>query len=86
MNNKFDINPHIKWRKLGEKVSLLDIKSGEYHILNETASEIWILMSEGKNYEDIINFFNQKYGLKKGIFKIDLELIIEDFKSKSLIS
>ncbi|MBR0430264.1 MAG: PqqD family protein [Lachnospiraceae bacterium] len=53
--------------------------------LNETAYEIYLLLSEGKTIEEITTILSQQYQVAAGEIQSDVESCYHSFHSKGII-
>ena len=71
----FQTPNHVTWKNLESGIVLLDLQSSYYYTLNETASKIWIGITEGKSDSDILNQVMDEYDC-------DEETCTSDFKEQ----
>ncbi|GLF93060.1 PqqD family protein [Streptomyces yaizuensis] len=56
------IAPDVVWLSDDGEVRLYDPGSGEFQTLNSTATELWLLVSEGRGTDDITAELGRRYG------------------------
>ncbi len=63
------------------------IKNSQYnrYILNDVGAQIWKLLVEGNNKEEIINEITNKYEVDKIKLKSDIEELINEFEEQGII-
>src|SRR4030067_1926041 len=78
---------HITWKKIGEdSVILLDLNSGKYFSLNETAAVIWQLILSNQSLDDITDEISKRFDSDLDATKEDIQDIVDNFIANSLIS
>ena len=78
---------HITWKKIGEdSVILLDLNSGKYFSLNETAAVIWQLILSNQSLDDITDEISKRFDSDLAATKEDIQDIVDNFIANSLIS
>ncbi|MDH5509199.1 MAG: PqqD family protein [Nitrospinota bacterium] len=58
---KYQAPEDITWKNLKTGIVLLNLSSGEYYTLNDTAAEIWRHAIEGEEKEAIIGYMTETY-------------------------
>jgi len=71
MDNK--IPDHVTWKILKSGTVLLNLNSGTYYTLNETASEIWDNITARKNREEIVSAMCESYDCSKKQAEADVK-------------
>jgi len=51
--NTFNISESLIWREVNGELCVIELESGEYHILNDIAREIWEALEAKKNFDEI---------------------------------
>jgi len=83
---KYKINEKLIWRKIENKVFIIDSEKEKMHSLNSTASFIWNMIIKDKTPDEIITLMHKEFDIKdKNIIKKDIEEIILKFKNEGLI-
>ena len=60
-NSSFQVPEHVLCRKLEDEMVLLNLDSGEYFGLNDTATRVWELLGEGCGREEIAGRLAAEY-------------------------
>ena len=77
---------HASWKKLGSSKSiLLDLNSGHYYTLNETATVMWELLTSSMVVNDVIQQTAQIFKTDSETVKDDVCELVEDFVEKGLL-
>lgn len=84
-NKKIRPLDNIVSKKLENEEILLDLKSGTYFGLNETASFIFDLLKKGQNSESIVTDLSEKFDIDDITAKQDVMLFLRELKSNSLV-
>jgi hypothetical protein len=80
-------NTHIAWKRLGDDRSiLLDLNSGQYFSMNETATVAWTVFSEGKSISEVECSMSDTYGNDLGQVRSDLAELVESLLEHGLVS
>lgn len=69
----------------GEAV-LLNLDNGFYYSLNNTGSEVWQYLQEGKSSDEIISIFERKYTRDISRLKKDIASLLADLTKEELIA
>ncbi|SHE99503.1 Coenzyme PQQ synthesis protein D (PqqD) [Caldanaerobius fijiensis DSM 17918] len=75
---RYKILDHISWVINNEEVILLDNKRGIFFGLDEVASRIWILISEGKMVREIIDTLMEEYDVEISRLESDVKNLIDE--------
>lgn len=68
----------VVFRRLGGEHVLLDLDTGNFYSLNETASQIWDLLTQGLSSDSIVSYFIDNYGVAPERATADVwDLLIE---------
>jgi hypothetical protein len=49
IDDEFTINPDVMSKRLGSQIVTLNVKTHQYHVLNEAAAQIFEMATTGKN-------------------------------------
>lgn len=88
MLNKTYFKPTEKttWKKLNDKVIIVDIESGHYYSLNDTASNIWMGLMENKSTTDVLNEMSKAYDISKETLETDIKESVSNWEKYELIT
>ena len=70
---------------LGDGVALLNLRTNEYFSLNEVGAFVWAVLQSPQPRGAIISAVTDKYEVAADVCASDLDLLLEDLKSASLI-
>jgi hypothetical protein len=78
---------HVTWKALGDNRSiLLDLNSGRYFSLNETATAVWQLIVSDNPLTDIGKGLSEKFEENLQDVADDVQEMVGDLISKGLVS
>lgn len=78
---------HVTWRKLGDdKAVLLDLNSGHYYTLNETATFIWELIISKNSLGEIVRRVSEAFDIGAAPVEEDMNQMLEFLLGKGLLS
>ncbi len=81
------IAENITWKLLGEKVVAVNTENGFYFTMNETASTMWIAITEGKSQEDLKQAILEKFDVEQeSVLDNEIEEQIREWKELGLIN
>ena len=90
MRNKqkvFGKSDNVTWKNSGpDRSILLDLKSGNYFTLNETATVIWKHALNGASLSSIQNRIFEDFGVEQDIADGDVEDLVGTLISKGLMT
>ena len=55
------------------------------YVLTPTGGEIWDMLAEGKDVEDIVSIMSEDYGEDPAVIRADVVAIIEKLKAMGLV-
>lgn len=61
---KLEVSSDISWRDVNNETIILNLKSGEYFTLNDTAKFLWKGICENKQPRELVLLLAQDYNLK----------------------
>jgi len=76
---------NITWKDLDSGVVVLNLDSGTYYLLNETASEAWRAFQEGKGLDEIVDHFLEEFECTKEQAQQDLDELFDYFVSDGFL-
>lgn len=79
------LNPQLAWREIERHVVVISPEDSVVHELNETASFIWKLASEGRNLAEIVRSLSAEYRVDAALAKADAEELLAVLAKKGLL-
>lgn len=78
-------NGNVPWKKLGGKVMLLELNTGNYFALNEIGSFIWDCIEEEKPASKILHAVMERYDVSSEKANAGILTFVESLKENRLI-
>jgi hypothetical protein len=72
-------------RVLEDGTIALDTKSGHYYVLNEVGGRMWVLMTEGKTTNGIIDTIVSEFEVSHEQVRQDLQQLTNTLEQKGLL-
>lgn len=84
------VNENVIHRRVVDEDMLVPIgeAAGEMnglYVLTPTGGEIWDMLAEGKDVEDIVSIMSEDYGEDPVVIRADVAAIIEKLKALGLV-
>ena len=83
---QFQLSPDVLYRDLDGQAVILDLSSGLYFGLNEVGTRIWMLMSEGRSFDDIAQILSREYDADQLTIERDVRDLTDALRARKLIS
>lgn len=81
------INENISWKILDNKIVAVNTKTGNYYTMNETASFIFTMISQGCGEEDVLKELSAAYpDTPVDEIRQSVTLQIDDWTKKGLLT
>lgn len=68
----YEIPQNVSWKIFDTGIVLLNLTTGNYYTLNQSATLIWRAIMDGKNDSEILSQMLDKYDCEEGKAKSDL--------------
>ena len=78
------LNPGILWRVVGDEALLLDTTSGNYFSLDPIATEIWVMLNNGDEADQIASAVSERYSIDAGRAQDDIADLIKDLQDAGI--
>jgi type I protein arginine methyltransferase len=82
----FRVADRVLSRRVGDEVLLLDLSSGLYHVLNETAARIWALLENGGGVANIADVVASEYDVDPRNAAADVSTLVARLQEDHLIT
>lgn len=76
---------HIEWSEIMEEINILDKRSGEIYVLNQTGRIMWNALISCKDEEAIINQITKYLDVHETLLKPSLERFKRNLITKGII-
>ncbi|MFQ3675259.1 MAG: PqqD family protein [Endomicrobiia bacterium] len=80
-----NLKSNLAYRKIGNKIFVVDVQKSMLHSVNEIGSEIIELLKKRNSVEDIVKSIVEKYEVNEEQAKQDVENFIMLLKEKNII-
>lgn len=75
----------IKWKRIGRAGILLDLKTGDYFELDETALAIWNMLDGKTSVAGVVSKLVKTYSAPRETVEKDVTRFISDLRKRKLI-
>jgi len=82
----FKRDPGLPYQKLDEETIVVDPRSREVHLLNETAARVWELLASPRSLDELTAALSQEYDAPAGELRAGVEEVIGGFRDKGLLA
>lgn len=72
------VAPELSWPPIDGEVAIYDSRDGKYHVLNETAAQIWRGIAAGLGAAEIASELAEKHRTMVELVRRDVDLFIAD--------
>lgn len=79
------IASHISWQKLINRIYIIDEEKDSILKIEDIAAEIWMMISDGLDYEEIINNIFQNYEVSIEEVSSDVMCFINEMVEKGYL-
>jgi hypothetical protein len=83
---KISIPKEVVYRDLAGEAVILNLASGIYFGLNETATRIWHLLESHNDEDDLLEALTLEYSASREQLRRDLEVFVKQLAEKGLIA
>jgi Coenzyme PQQ synthesis protein D (PqqD) len=82
---RFKRNEEVLFVQSGDEVVMLDVETGLYHHLNETASAIWSALSQPRQIHEICELVQKDFQGEQGRVHTDVEAFVQNLVQRKLL-
>jgi predicted RNA methylase len=82
---RFGVSDRVLARRVGDEVLLLDLSSGVYHVLNETAARMWALLANGDGIASVAATVALEYDVDAESVADDARALVASLLEEKLI-
>jgi PqqD family protein of HPr-rel-A system len=82
----FKRDPGLPFQKLDEETIVVDPRSREVHLLNETAARIWELLASPRSLDELVATLGEEYDAPAGELRPEIEELLSGFQDKGLVA
>jgi hypothetical protein len=86
-NGGYEFTNQIAWQidRLENFVYILNINNGNWFILNDISKDIWLLIAENKNIDEIVNTLSTEYETEFNTIYNDIVEYISELQEEGLV-
>jgi coenzyme PQQ biosynthesis protein PqqD len=77
--------PDVKWKQIGRGGILLNLKTGDYFELDETALAIWKLLDGKTSLTTLASKLAKTYSAERGAVERDVVSFVSELRKRKLI-
>ncbi|MBI5624199.1 MAG: PqqD family protein [Elusimicrobia bacterium] len=81
----FRHSPDTAWRRVEDDAVVLDLRSGVYFSLNDTAARMWELLGEGLDAAEVAEQVSEEYGQELSEVRADLGGLVRQLRKEGLL-
>ena len=75
----------LPFQKMSSEVLVVDPRTREVHLLNDTATRIWELLDAPHTPDELIATLSDEFEVPGGTLRPDVETVLQELASKGLI-
>ena len=76
MENNYCLSKHISWQRIDNSIVIIDERSEEIKMLNESASDFWITFTKNFSFNDALSALSQKYSVTSNEIEEDFHQLL----------
>jgi hypothetical protein len=81
----FRLPDNVSWKKMDDLVIVVDLETGAYYSLNQTASAIWEQIIAGQSLEEVKETLTEVFEVAEERLRTDIAGCIEEWVANRLI-
>jgi hypothetical protein len=78
------VSSDVSWRDVNDETIILNLKTGEYFTLNDTAKFLWKAICDNKQPSELVQLLAHEYGLRPEEVEADVLDFIEGLTQKDV--
>lgn len=82
----FKRDPGLPYQKLDEETIVVDPRSREVHLLNETAARVWELLASPRSLDELAATLGEEYDAPADDLRAGVEEVLAGFRDKGLLA
>ena len=80
-------DPALPFQRLDEEAIVVDPRTREVHLLNETGARIWELLEEASTVDELVEALSDEYeGMAPEALRLEVEAFLADLGRKGLLA
>jgi hypothetical protein len=85
MDARVRVPEHVVYRDFGDETVILNLRTGAYHGLNETAAAMVVVLGESPTVASAIDRLSDEYGVERGTVERDVLELCHALEERDLI-
>jgi hypothetical protein len=86
MSDNFRRDTALPFQRMSEELLVVDPKSRNVHLFNETGSRIWELLAETTSVDELVSTLSEEYeGATPEALRAEVEAFLADLDGKGLL-
>lgn len=81
----YEISEEVVERKLGDRLVLLQLETGEYHTLNDAGVIVWEAMRAGKGEAEMVERMAREYDAPREVLAGDVAACLRLLRERQLV-
>ena len=77
-------DPALPFQTLEDEVIVVDPKTREVHLLNETAARIWTLLADPRSVSELVAALQDEYDAEAAALRAEVAAFVDDMSRKGL--
>jgi len=86
MKSIYSLNPDVVFKRLEDRMVLVDLKSNQIFELNSTGARVWELLQEGVSVDTLIDRLKAEFEADPATLRTEIESLLSDLLSEGLIA
>ena len=86
MKSTYILNPDVVFKRLEDRMVLVDLKSNQIFELNSTGARVWELLQEGVSVDTLIDRLKAEFEADPATLRTEIESLLSDLISEGLIA
>ena len=86
MKSTYTLNPDVVFKRLEDRMVLVDLKSNQIFELNSTGARVWELLQEGVSVDTLIDRLKAEFEADPATLRTEIESLLSDLISEGLIA
>jgi hypothetical protein len=82
----YTLNPDVVFKRLEDRMVLVDLKSNQIFELNSTGARVWELLQEGVSVDTLIDRLKAEFEADPATLRTEIESLLSDLISEGLIA
>jgi biotin carboxylase len=82
---KYKRDPGLPFQKLEEETIVVDPRTREVHLLNDTAGRVWELLASSCSLEDLTGALAEEYDAAAEVLRAGVEELLNGLRDKGLL-